>query len=442
MKQKQIDFRDLLERLLPLDELPSVDRRAVQSALLSGLASQIEQAALLALRRLEESGAVTRLPSVANGAGPLLRYQARDALHVFTLQLHGPVERDGVHYLARTRLPARAPAGMAQVRQLLRLDDPTLRHDPRSGPTRELLMEQLEATGRELLGGARVRFVPRPGVEIAAAEPPIDADLALEALAHPETLIHCPDLRRAPRLAAEGERRGVESLALLAVPDGAGGPHGHLEVTSPVAGAFDDDALALVALLADSCGAALEREVRLERLVFVDPLTGVYNRPYFDLQLRNEMARAQREKGSLGLCLADIDNFKSFNSRFGYEAGNEVLVTVAHAMRSGVRPFDTVSRWGGEEFALLLTAPVTAHDAGTVSERLRGMVERRTVEVEGLDRRPHQLGVTVSIGVALYPDHGSTPQELWRAANQALLAAKRPPKNRVVFFEPGMSPRG
>src|SRR5262249_25606607 len=90
----------------------------------------------------------------------------------------------------------------------------------------------------------------------------------------------------------------------------------------------------------------------------------------------------------------------------------------------------------GEEFALLLTSPVSAHDAGAVSERLRALVERQQVTVEGLDMQAHQLGVTVSMGVALFPDHGTTPQELWRAANQALLQAKRPPKNRVVFFAP------
>jgi diguanylate cyclase (GGDEF)-like protein len=437
MKQQAIDFRELLERILPLDELPSTDRRTIQSALVSGVATQIEQAALLALRRLEAAGVVSRLPALANGAGPVLRYQARDALHVITLHVPGPVERDGIFYVPRASLPSRAAAGMEQVRRLLRLDDPTLRHDPRSAPTRDLLMEQLETTGRELLGDARVRFLPRPGVESPGSEPAFDAGLAAFALGQPEVLLHCPDLSRSERLREAATLRGVGSLALIAVPE-VDGPAGHLEVTAPAPRAFDDEALALIALLGDSCGAALERVSRLEHLVFVDPLTGVYNRPYFDLQVRNEMARAQRERSSLGVCLVDIDNFKSFNSRYGYEAGNQVLITVAQVLRAGVRPFDTVSRWGGEEFALLLTPPVSAQDAHTVSDRLRGLVERQLVEVEGLDGQRHRIGVTVSAGVALFPDHGGTPQDLWRAANQALLAAKRPPKNRVVFYEPGL----
>jgi diguanylate cyclase (GGDEF)-like protein len=196
-----------------------------------------------------------------------------------------------------------------------------------------------------------------------------------------------------------------------------------------------------VALLADTVGGLTERAARIEKLVFVDALTGVYNRAYFDLQVQVEMARAQREQSSMALCIADIDDFKTFNTAYGYEAGNQVLAQVAQALKHAVRPFDIVARWGGEEFAVMLTAPVAADDVETVSERLRATVERQLVELEGLDRKHHRVGVTVSAGVALFPDHASNAQELWRAANQALLAAKRPPKNRVVFFGvQGMTP--
>ena len=136
----------------------------------------------------------------------------------------------------------------------------------------------------------------------------------------------------------------------------------------------------------------------------------------------------------MALCIADIDDFKTFNSRFGYEAGNHVLVQVAQALRSGVRPFDTVCRWGGEEFAVLLTEPVHLPDVRTISERLRTLVERASVRVEGLDGVTHQVAVTVSIGVAVFPEHEKTPTDLWRAANHALLVAKRSTKNQVVFY--------
>ncbi len=145
------------------------------------------------------------------------------------------------------------------------------------------------------------------------------------------------------------------------------------------------------------------------------------------------MARAQREHASMALCIADIDDFKSFNTGYGYEAGNAVLAQVAQTLRRGVRPFDTVARWGGEEFAVLLTAPVESQDVLSISERLRAAVERMSLSVEGLDRRTHEVSVTISIGVAMFPECGETAQEMWRCANQALLLAKEPPKNNVVF---------
>ncbi|TMQ69442.1 MAG: GGDEF domain-containing protein [Candidatus Eisenbacteria bacterium] len=209
-------------------------------------------------------------------------------------------------------------------------------------------------------------------------------------------------------------------------------PIGILEVRSSRAAPFEAEDLARMALLADFCATVLERAARLEKLVFVDGMTGVYNRSYFELQARNEMARALRENASLALCIADIDDFKAVNTAYGYEAANAVLTQVAATLKSGVRPFDTVARWGGEEFAVLLTPPVQPEDVITISERLRGAVERLQLHVEGLDRRFYEVRVTVSMGVALFPDHGDSPQELWRAANQALLVAKRPPKNRVV----------
>ena len=85
---------------------------------------------------------------------------------------------------------------------------------------------------------------------------------------------------------------------------------------------------------------------------------------------------------------------------------------------------------------MLLTAPVEAQDVLSISERLRTAVQRMRLSVEGLDCRTHEVSVTVSIGVAMFPECGDTPQEMWRCANQALLLAKEPPKNNVVFHRP------
>ena len=442
MPQEHIDFRRLLERVLPLDALPIAERAHVQRALATGVSEQIEQAALLALAQLERRGVVSRLPADSNGGSAWVRYQARDRLEIITLRLPEPQVRDGVRIIVRASLPGQAQTALVHVRRLLRVDEPLYSNDPRTGDPRAALLGQLDAIGRELLGARELRFVSAAAAAATgAAAGPLNDRWVTESRASPSHLFYCPDTTATAALRGTPLRSGVRSFVLAAVSPATGPPLGVLEVRASEPDPFGPDALALVALIADCCASALERASRIERLVFVDPLTGAYNRPYFDLQMNNEMARAQREGASMALCIADIDDFKAFNSTYGYEAGNQVLVQVAQALRSGVRPFDTLCRWGGEEFAVLLTEPVHLPDVHTISERLRVLVEREGARVEGLDGASHRVSVTVSIGVAVFPEHEKTPGDLWRAANHALLLAKRPPKNQVVFYSPELGAR-
>jgi diguanylate cyclase (GGDEF)-like protein len=366
-----------------------------------------------------------------------VRYQTRDQHDVITLQMPGPKVRDGITIVAKNSLPMQAPARLDQVRRLLRLDDPLTFADPRTGTTRAGLREQLDQAGRELLGSTRVRFFPRQDDDPGAPEDqPLDASLAEDALQHHGFLFYCADSEKSSSLVHPARAAEVRSMVLAAVTGSDGEPVGLLEVQVAEPEPYRPADLALIALLAEFAGGVIERAQRIEKLVFVDPLTNAYNRSYYDLQVRNEIARAQREKSSLALVICDIDDFKSFNTSFGYEAGNQVLVQVAAALRGGVRPFDTVARWGGEEFVVLLTPPVVEEDVIAVCERLRTAVENTTIRLEGLDGRAHRVNVTVSVGVAMFPDHADNAQDLWRLANQALLEAKRPPKNQVVFFRP------
>jgi diguanylate cyclase (GGDEF)-like protein len=445
MKQRDIGFRELLERVLPLEELPAPDRLRVERALTSGAAREIERAALSTIERLTEGGALRRVPSPANGGANVVRFQPRDSLELITLHMPAPERLQGVLAYSRSALPARVLTRLDQLRVLLRLDDPTVVADAGAGRGRPGVMSQVAQAGRELLGDVSLTYQPRAdalsdeeraaGAEAPETEAaPLDPALAEQALAHPAALYYCPDTAQVPRIAAAARARGVRSLVVVAVGPPEGPALGTIEVAGAAPGTYVVDDLARIALLADYCGGLLDRAARIEKLVFVDPLTRVYNRSYFDLQAQNELARARRDQASVALCIADIDNFKSFNTAFGYEAGNHVLVQVAQALRGGVRPFDTVARWGGEEFAVLLAAPVHAEAAHAISERLRTTVERLRVRLEALDHSVHQVAVTLSIGVALYPEHAETPQALWRAANQALLQAKSGRKNQVVFF--------
>jgi len=431
MRQVPIGFRELLEHVLPVERLPLPARSQVQRALKSGLPQELEAVALMTLERLAERGALKRLEPAAESAHQI-RYQHSDSADVIRVDLPAPSEKDGVLLYPRAMLPTRASADLRQVRQLLHWEDRAMMSDPRSSQARAILHEHLGETGRELLGTDDVHLYALPDSAVESGESPLDPTLGAEALALPSLLFYCPDVARSPRLArhAPPEARSVVMLAVVSTEQE---PLGLLEVRSPRVLSFQGEDLARIALLADFCATMLERAARLEKLVFVDGNTGVYNRAYFELQARNEMARALRENASLALCIADIDDFKMVNTVYGYEAANAVLHQVASTLKNGVRPFDTVARWGGEEFAVLLTPPVQAEDVIAVCERLRIAVERLQLHVEGLDRRLYEVRVTVSMGVAMFPDHGDNPQDLWRAANQALLLAKRPPKNRVVI---------
>ncbi len=432
MPRMPIDFRDLLERVLPLEELPPLDRAHVQRALRSGVARQVEAAAMHAIARLEQGGALRRVED-ETGA-PVRRYVRPAGSDVITVELPTPTERGGVFIYPRAGLPSDVAAGLDEVRRLLRLDDPVYTESQALPDARQAQLQQLDLAGRALLGADHVRFVPAPGPnhEPDAAEHAVDAGLVAEAEGRPGSVFWCPDTALSPRLAAAAHR-GVAAAAWCAVGAADGSVLGALEAQLPAGRVLDGRDLARLALLADAFGTVLERAARIERLVFVDPLTGSYNRSYFELQARNELARAEREGESMALCIADVDDFKSFNTTYGYDAGNQVLIQVAQTLRRGVRPFDTVARWGGEEFVVLLTAPVDETSVGAISERLRAAVERLSLRLEGLDGLMYATNVTVSIGVALSPRHGRTVPELWRTANQALLEAKRRQKNRVVI---------
>ncbi|HEY3216295.1 MAG TPA: sensor domain-containing diguanylate cyclase [Candidatus Eisenbacteria bacterium] len=424
MSQPPISLRDLLGRVLPLEDLPLAHRSWVERDLRGGLANRLQSAGRLLLERLEGRPASVPRPQ---GPGEPMPAQLE------VLEPPG-TESDEVLVFARASLPSRAPAALDQVRRLLRLEDAALSSDPRSAVAYSALRDPLDLAGREWLGATITRLFPIGSADEPMERPPIDSALAAEAMSRPRSIYYCPDLTKSPRLAAAASRWGVRSLVAAAVAATDGRLLGHLEVASDRVAPFDAEDLARIALLAEWCGAALERAARLENLMFVDELTGIYTRRYYELQIRNEIARAQRDRASMALCIADIDDFKSFNTAFGYQGGNQVLVQVAQVLKGGVRPFDAVARWGGEEFTVLLTSPVEAEDVAAISERLRVAVERMNLRIEGLDRRTHQPAVTVSIGVAMFPQHAGNPESLWAAANQALLAAKRPPKNRVMFY--------
>jgi diguanylate cyclase (GGDEF)-like protein/PAS domain S-box-containing protein len=158
-----------------------------------------------------------------------------------------------------------------------------------------------------------------------------------------------------------------------------------------------------------------------------DALTGLYNRRYLEEVLDREVRRAARAAQSLGILMIDLDHFKNFNDTYGHEAGDAVLRETGQFLAKGIRAEDFVCRFGGEEFVVILpTADVEASRAR--AERLRSRMRELTVMHQG-----KSLGmVTISVGVAAFPEHGMSPKELMAAADAALYEAKRGGRDQVA----------
>jgi diguanylate cyclase (GGDEF)-like protein len=164
----------------------------------------------------------------------------------------------------------------------------------------------------------------------------------------------------------------------------------------------------------------------VERQAMVDSLTGLANRRSLEESLRSELARATRFGDSVCVVLADLDDFKQVNDRYGHAAGDEVLKAFAGALRKTVRESDVAGRWGGEEFALVLPGTDAAGGA-RLAERARVAIEARRVKMPNGD----ECSVTASFGVASFPESHELG-EILAAADSALYAAKGEGKNRVV----------
>ena len=167
----------------------------------------------------------------------------------------------------------------------------------------------------------------------------------------------------------------------------------------------------------------------------IDSLTGVYSRGYFDVHLIEEFQRAMRSKKEdeeypfshpVSLVMLDIDHFKDFNTLYGHPVGDAVLQSTALLLKKSVRLLDTVTRYGGEEFAIILPDTTKEH-AAALAERLRQRIEEHRIDV---DENP-ALQVTASFGVATYPGDGTDLQSLVIQADQALYRAKDGGRNRV-----------
>ena len=168
---------------------------------------------------------------------------------------------------------------------------------------------------------------------------------------------------------------------------------------------------------------------KLKETSFKDEVTGLYNRRFFSLRLEEEISRFRRFNHPVSVVLLDLDGFKSVNDEFGHAVGDETLRDVGQILMKHSRGINVVSRYGGDEFAVLLVE-TSKGGARLYADRIRQVVATFPYS--------HGKRVTASFGVASLPDdEASTSEELFRAADGALYAAKRAGKNQVVAAGPG-----
>ena len=175
-------------------------------------------------------------------------------------------------------------------------------------------------------------------------------------------------------------------------------------------------------------------QAELVHAAHYDSLTGMYNRGIFLAECEREVSRCARGGAAFSLAIFDLDRFKQVNDRYGHPAGDQALKAFADVLRSGIRKHDTVGRYGGEEFALLM--PQTGKDTAVrVAERIRRALEARGVRVDA-----GRIEVTVSAGIATYGIDGEDWDTLLSAADTALYEAKNGGRNRVITAGPARAP--
>jgi diguanylate cyclase (GGDEF)-like protein len=159
-----------------------------------------------------------------------------------------------------------------------------------------------------------------------------------------------------------------------------------------------------------------------------DPLTGLFNRRYMEESLARELHRATRKQRNVALVMLDVDHFKDFNDTFGHQAGDSLLQELAGTLKSRVRAGDVACRYGGEEFALILSE-TDAHGAFKCMEHVQDEIRQYHLHLRGQALGP----VTISAGVAVFPDHADGEEGLIRAADLALYRAKEEGRNKVLM---------
>jgi len=241
--------------------------------------------------------------------------------------------------------------------------------------------------------------------------------------------VHVPNLNRGAELKSYSGDGSFGSIVVMPLRS-RGKSYGVLEVWSRNTCHFTTDDLGFLALLSLLAAGMIRNAEHLESLIFRDPLTHVYNRGFMEDQLQREIERYKRTNEPVAFLLADVDNFKQVNTRFGHPVGDLVLSAIGHLLEDKVRQIDVVSRYGGDEFGIILPDTIAEHAAVT-AERLRSVVEEH--DFAAACPELEDMKITISVGGAMCPDDAVSKETLIERSDRALAEAERGGKNRVVF---------
>lgn len=291
----------------------------------------------------------------------------------------------------------------------------------------------LELDGNRLIKYTRDRIAsPRePRVEVMEETPAVlgwmikETEQGITLPAGRELGLDVPRLARS--LDADNDSRVIISAPLVAKTS----MFGLLLAIHHDGAMYSPDDVQLLTLLANQCAIAVENAVlyqKLEQEAITDELTGAYNYRFLISSLEGEIKRARRFKQSFSFVMLDVDNLKAYNDRHGHLSGSQVLKEIAAIIRSSCREIDFVSKYGGDEFGILL--PQTKL-SGAEKVTLRVVESVHAHKFDG--QRPGLI--TCSAGISAFPRDGQTPQAIIDAADKALYQAKRTGKNTVVTTE-------
>jgi diguanylate cyclase (GGDEF)-like protein len=244
---------------------------------------------------------------------------------------------------------------------------------------------------------------------------------------------------------ADSPERGYKTKSFISYPISIGNRRfGVLNLADKIGGgAYEASDLSVMDLVAPQIALAIERASWQQRanqfqlMSITDPLTGLHNRRYLEARLTEELSRSKRYDYPLSFMMIDIDDFKLYNDRNGHQAGDRALEITAQCLRAALRKVDVASRYGGEEFSILLPQ-TTLQEAGVLADRIR----RKILGAAFPHGKSQPLGaVTVSIGLSTFSASLDSAEAIVRAADRALYHAKSHGKNRAYAYQ-GSQGRG